>query len=299
MEAPATRPVGPLVVLVDGRLDAGRSRLDGSPTGLEVGGGPGRDGAFLRLHVREGSHLTLLEEWRLTEGATGATRSASEVVVGSGASLEHVKLQAEPAGGHPVSRIEVHLEQDAHYSLRLLSLGGTAAEEEVHATLVGEGARFELAGLLLAGGNQRMDARVLVDHERPRGWSRQTFRGVVAGHARGAFHGGVRVRPGAQGTDARQTSRGLLLSETATLVTRPELEIEADDVKCAHGAAIGTLDPDAIFYLRSRGMDETEARLLLIRGFASEVLESIPDAGLRAGLQAAVEGCLAAGEFGT
>jgi len=143
------------------------------------------------------------------------------------------------------------------------------------------GADCTLHGLFLATGEQLIDNHTLVDHAMPHGTSRELYKGILGGSSRGVFRGRVIVRPGAQKTDARQSNPNLLLADSAEIDTKPQLEIYADDVKCSHGSAIGRLDADALFYLRSRGIDAERARLVLTRGFAVEVLEQLPAPALR------------------
>ena len=160
------------------------------------------------------------------------------------------------------------------------------ARTEIAVALDGEGAQCALDGLYLATGRQHIDHHTRIDHSRPHGTSREFYKGVLDGAARAVFNGKVIVQPVAQKTDAKQTNRNLLLSETARVDTKPQLEIFADDVKCTHGAAVGQLDDDAIFYLRSRGLDVDQARTLLIEAFAGDILGRIRVAPLRERLEA-------------
>jgi Fe-S cluster assembly protein SufD len=148
-----------------------------------------------------------------------------------------------------------------------------------------EGAECVLNGLYLAVGCQHMDNHTFIDHARPNGTSREFYKGVLAGASHGVFNGKIRVRKDAQKTDARQTNKNLLLSEAALVDTKPQLEIHADDVKCTHGATIGQLDEEALFYLRSRGIGEEQARSLLVHAFASDIVERIPIGPVRTGLE--------------
>jgi Fe-S cluster assembly protein SufD len=165
----------------------------------------------------------------------------------------------------------------------------------VRVRLEGEGAECGLDGLYVIGGRQHVDIHTVVDHAVPRGRSRQLYKGVLDGRARGVFSGRVVVRPGAQKTDAFQTNKNLLLSDGVEVDSKPQLEIFADDVKCSHGAADGQLAADALFYLRSRGLGEAAARALLTYGFASEVLSRIPLDQVRTRLEALLQARLAGG----
>jgi Fe-S cluster assembly protein SufD len=151
-----------------------------------------------------------------------------------------------------------------------------------------EGADCTLNGLYLVDGTRHVDNHTAIDHTKPHGTSRELYKGILDGKSRGVFNGKVVVRPDAQKTDAQQTNRNILLSEDATIDTKPQLEIFADDVKCAHGAAVGQLDPQAVFYLRSRGLSPAAARRLLTYGFASEITSQIPIEPLRAQLDASL-----------
>jgi Fe-S cluster assembly protein SufD len=156
-----------------------------------------------------------------------------------------------------------------------LSIGGRLSRCNVNTILEGAGAECSLDGLYLARGEQHVDFHTTIDHARPHGTSRELYKGVLDERATAVFNGKVYVRPDAQKSDAGQVNRNLLLSDSATVNTKPQLEIFADDVKCSHGAAIGRLDPDHLFFLRSRGIGPDDARRLLIFGFANEVIERI------------------------
>ena len=163
----------------------------------------------------------------------------------------------------------------------LLLLGGALVRNNVHPVLAGEGAECLVNGLFIGGGRQHMDNYMMVEHASPHCASRQFYNGILDGHAQGVFHGRIIVHNAAQKTDAKQTNRNLLLSDDAQIHTKPQLEIYADDVKCTHGATIGQIEEDALFYLRSRGIDEASARKLLLSAFASECLERMKQDGVR------------------
>jgi Fe-S cluster assembly protein SufD len=164
---------------------------------------------------------------------------------------------------------------DSRFASCAVTLGGRLVRNDVDARLDAEGAECALNGLFVVGGVQHVDTHTVVDHAQPRTTSRQLYKGVLDGRARGVFNGRVIVRPGANGTDAHQTNKNLILSDGVEVDSKPQLEIFADDVKCSHGAADGQLAEDAIFYLESRGLDEAAARTLLTHGFANEVLGRI------------------------
>jgi Fe-S cluster assembly protein SufD len=162
-----------------------------------------------------------------------------------------------------------------------LLLGGALVRNNVHPVIDGEGAECLINGLFLGTDRQHMDNYMLVEHASPRGASRQFYNGILDQHAHGVFHGRIIVHKDAQSTDAKQTNRNLLLSDDAQIDTKPQLEIHADDVKCTHGATIGQLEEDALFYLRSRGLDEASARRLILLAFAGECLDRMANASTR------------------
>jgi Fe-S cluster assembly protein SufD len=170
-----------------------------------------------------------------------------------------------------------------------LAFGARLSRHDINAVLDGEGAECTLNGLLILRDDQHVDHHTTLDHAKPHCPSWEVFNGVFDDRSRGVFTGRIIVRPGAQRTDSKQTSNNLLLSEEARADSQPQLEIYADDVKCTHGATLGPLDPNAMFYLRSRGLDEHVARNLLTYGFGAEILNSIADEALRAQLDAVVQ----------
>ncbi len=199
----------------------------------------------------------------------------SQYHVAEGASLERETIQLESPDATFLSAAALCAERDARIRNRAIALGARLAREDLVCTLAGSGAECDLTGLYLTAEGQHSDHHTTVDHSVPQCASRQLYRGVLGGRSRGAFTGTVIVREGAQQSDAQQKNESLLLSERAEADTKPQLEIYADDVKCSHGSTIGQLDPDALFYLRSRGIGEEDARALLIRGFASAITGDI------------------------
>ncbi len=231
--------------------------------------------------AERGSELTLVESYGAVAPRPSFTNAVTEVALGSGARLTHVKLQAEAEGSFHIGGLHVEQGRDSRFASHLFSLGGALARNEVHATFAAEGGECTLQGLYVGHGTQHLDHHTRLDHAHPRCISRELYKGVLDDHARGTFHGKVLVRPDAQQTDSRQYNRNLLLSETAMADSRPQLEILADDVKCAHGATVGRLDEQALFYLRARGIPKAEAERLLTHAFASEVVGAVPVAALR------------------
>lgn len=199
----------------------------------------------------------------------------TEIVVKENASLEHYKMERENEQAFHVSTTQVHLAERASFSSASIALGGALVRNNIDVKLQGEGAQVSLNGLYMVSGSQHVDHHTLIDHPRPNGTSRQLYKGLLSGKSTGVFSGKVYVHEGAQKTDAQQVNKNLLLSKEATMNTKPQLEILADDVKCTHGAAVGQLEDEAIFYLKTRGIDPYEAAKLLSFGFTAEVLDSI------------------------
>jgi Fe-S cluster assembly protein SufD len=229
-----------------------------------------------------GSQATVVETYAGLFDNVYFTNAVTEVVLGEGARLDHTKLQEESARAFHIALLHVHHGRDSRFTSHSVALGAALARNEVRTLFASEGSECTLNGLYMATDKQHLDNRTLIDHQSPHCTSRELYKGVLDGHSRGVFSGRVLVRMDAQKTDASQTNRNLLLSEDALVNTKPQLEIFADDVKCAHGAAVGKLDEDALFYLRSRGLGREAARSLLTYAFASEMVNLIPLGPLRA-----------------
>jgi Fe-S cluster assembly protein SufD len=239
--------------------------------------------------LAEGARVAFIETFAGAGGAGPTTTNASTtVVVGPGAHLTHHRIQREPAGAVHVGHTRIAQAADSQVRSVSVMLGADIARHAVDVALGGPDARADLDGLYLPGGRQRHDNLVTVDHSSSGCTSSQRYRGVVDGEARGSFGGHVIVRPDTTATDARQSNRNLVLSRTAQADTRPWLEILADDVVCSHGATVGRLDDDALFYLRSRGIPRAEARAMLVQGFVGEITEAITPRSLREHVVAAV-----------
>ena len=243
-----------------------------------------------------GSRATIVESFHGAGPGPGLTNALTQVVLGEGASIDHYKVQAEDVGAFHMSSLEVQPARASCFRSCLLALGACLGRHEVVAHLEAEQATVQLDGLFLPTGTQHHDNPVLVDHAAPKCTSHQLFKGIVSDRASGVFNGHVVVRPGAAGTDAHQVNKNLLLSEQAQVYTRPRLEIFADEVACTHGAAVGQLDEDALFYLRSRGIPERAARALLIGGFAEELLDRWPAGPLQDYARELVAARLGAGD---
>jgi Fe-S cluster assembly protein SufD len=233
--------------------------------------------AHLKVFVRAGrrSQLTLIEHYLGAEEAESFTNAVTHFDLQSGARVSHYRLQQESTRGFHMAHVEARLNSDSRYMCHDVAFGSTLARTHIGASLLGTGADAQLRGLFAPNGNQHLDTYTLVDHAAAHTVSTEEYRGIAGGRGRGVFRGKVIVRQDAQKIDSRQSSRNLLLSPTAEIDTRPELEIYANDVKCSHGATTGQLDATALFYLRSRGLSDDEARRLLIRAFAESILSGM------------------------
>ena len=231
--------------------------------------------------VEDGGQATIIESYLGWGDTAYLTNAVTEKVLGRNATLNYYKVQQESLKAFHIADLHVHLARDSHLEAHSFSLGSMLARHGVNALLAEEGVSCSLNGLYLADGRRHVDTYLFVDHAKPRGTSRETFKGVVGGRARGVFNGKVLVRQDAQQTDAHMGNKNLLLTRDAEVDTRPQLEIYADDVKCTHGATVGQIDEAALFYLRSRAIDEQTARGFLIFGFAHDIIDRISDARVR------------------
>jgi len=220
------------------------------------------------------------------------TNAVTEVVLGEKARLDTVRIQRESIRAYHTAVTHSHQTRDSVYSFVTFTFGARLSRHDVDATLDGEGAECILDGLSLLRGQQHADYHTTLEHAQPNCNSWEYFNGVFDDRAHGVFNGRIIVRPGAQKTDSKQTNNGLLLSERARADSQPQLEIYADDVKCTHGATLGPIDDDHMFYLRSRGLTDADARAILTYGFASEILRAVPVESLRADLDQLVHGWL-------
>jgi len=219
-----------------------------------------------------GSRATIVESYVGILGDVYLTNAVTDIVLEEGAVVEHYKVQNEAETAFHIALLDVRQGRGSRFSSHSLALGGSTARHEVRVRLESEGAEVTLNGLYMPKNVQHLDNPTTIEHAAPHCTSRELYKGVVDGRGRGSFDGRIIVRPGAFKTDASQTNKNLLLSESAQVDTRPRLEIFADDVKCTHGAAVGQLDEEAVFYLRSRGVPRAAARDLLTYAFASEML---------------------------
>ena len=230
------------------------------------------------------SRCTVIEHFVGGTAGECFTNAVAEVEVAAGASVEHYRIQQESGRAFHIGHVNVRVQSDGRYASHDIALGASLARLNLGTILQGPGAHVALHGLLAPLANQHLDSHTTIDHAAPHTTSDENYRGIAGERGRGVFNGKVIVRPDAQKTDARQSSRNLLLAPGAEIDTKPELEIYANDVKCSHGATTGQLDASALFYLRSRGLDEATARALLIRAFAESVVSSIGPPAVRSHL---------------
>lgn len=245
------------------------------------------------IELRAGASVTVLEH-HLSAGEHAHLGNAlTHVHLAAGSQLLHARIQDESTGATLLARTDAVLARDAHYQRSDLELGSALSRHELNVRLEGGGARLSASGVLLATGRRHVDTRLGIEHIGRDTVCDLLWRGLAAGRGRAVFHGGIVIRPGADGSDARLSNKNLLLSDTAEIDTQPVLEIHADEVKAAHGATVGQLDPTAMFYLRSRGLPEPEARRLLTTAFCREVTAAVVSPALRDTLTLALDSALA------
>lgn len=251
----------------------------------------GRSSAnFPRVLVvaEENSSATVIENFVSNDGKRYFTNAVTEVVVKDGARLDHYRLQRESHDAFHVSTTSAELGRASRYDTTSINLGAQLARHDVSVVMDHEGAETSVDGLYMVGPDQHTDTHSVIDHKQPHCNSHQLYKGILDGNGRAVFNGKIFVREGAQKTDAMQTNKNLLLSNKARVDTKPQLEIFADDVKCAHGAAVGQIDPEELFYLETRGITPELGRSLLTYGFAEEVIGKIKLASIRSELDEVV-----------
>ncbi len=232
-----------------------------------------------------GASCTLIESYHtIGEGASTLTNAVTETVVGSGARVHHIKVQHENSLARNISYHKVHMAGDSYQHLTTLTLGGALVRNTLNLRLDGQQINTYLNGLYVLDGDQVVDNHTLVDHAQPNCYSSELYKGIISGRAQGIFNGKIWVRPDAQKTNAYQSNKNILLSDEASMNTKPQLEIYADDVKCSHGATTGQLDEESLFYLRARGIGEATARALLNQAFAADVIAQVEHPGIREAL---------------
>lgn len=242
------------------------------------------------------SQVTLVEGYIALDDGVYFTNAVTEVVVGEGAVVDYYKLQQESVRAFHIATLQFHQGRSSTVTSHSIALGAALAREDLNVVLGGEGGECLLDGLYVATGAQHVDNHTTLDHAKPHCGSREVYKGVLDGKSSGVFNGKIIVRKDAQRTDAKQSNKNLLLSEGAVINTKPQLEIYADDVKCTHGATVGQIDEDAVFYLRSRGIRLEDARHLLTYAFANEILGRMKFRTLRDRLMGALFERLAKGQ---
>ncbi len=235
-----------------------------------------------------GSEATVIEDYVSLAGGSYFTDAVTEIAVADGACLDHVRVQRESTDAFHIANCAVTLGASSRYRSVAVALGARLSRFDIGVLQQAEGAESTVDGLALIAGEQLADSHTLIDHAKPQGTSRQLHKCIVGGAAHAVFNGKVVVRAGAQHTDSAQSSRNLLLSGRAQVDTKPQLEIFADDVKCAHGATVGQLEAEEVFYLKSRGLADAAAKSLLTYAFGAEVIDRIPVASLRSRLERTV-----------
>jgi Fe-S cluster assembly protein SufD len=238
------------------------------------------------------SQATVIEEYVSLGSGAMLCNSATELIAGENATVSHYMIEREHQEAFNISTLRIQQERSANIASHSLLLGGGLVRNNVHPVLAGEGGECLINGLFVGDGRQHLDNYMHVEHASPHCSSRQFYNGILDGHAHGVFHGRIVVHKNAQKTDAKQTNRNLLLSDDAQIDTKPQLEIYADDVKCTHGATIGQIEENALFYLRSRGIDERSARKILLLAFASECVERMKPGVARSHAESLIQGHL-------
>lgn len=238
--------------------------------------------------VGDGSQASIVEDYLAVGEGAYFNNAVTEIVVGANSVVEHYKIQDENDAAFHVATVQVHQARSSRFTHHSISFGGALVRNDVNVAMDGEGAECALNGLYVAAHKQHVDNHTVIDHIKAHCSSRETYKGILDDNSSAVFDGSIIVRKDAQKTDARQSNKNLLLSEHATINSKPQLEINADDVKCSHGTTIGHLDEDSIYYLRSRGIGEKEARSVLTYGFANDVLNRMKLDAVRVRLECAL-----------
>jgi Fe-S cluster assembly protein SufD len=232
-------------------------------------------GEGIRVSVPANERVTLIERFQSNDAQLYSTQSRVSVSVAPGARVNHYKLVLEGPHADHQSFLEAHVERGAAFYSHVFLMAGAHIRNTLQVRLTGENAECVLNGLYVGGGKQVIETNTLIEHQKPHGSSREFYKGILDGEAQGSFDGLIVVAKDAQKTDSSQVNKNLLLSPKAKARSLPELKILANDVKCKHGSTIGQLDPQQLFYLRSRGIPQQEARQVLIYAFASEMIELV------------------------
>ena len=232
-----------------------------------------------------GSAVTIVEDYVSLQRASYFTNAVAEIALADDARVDHIRVQRDGGQAFHIANCAVSLARASRYHAVSVALGARISRHDLNVLQAAEGAECTIDGLALIGGRQLADTHTSIDHAKPDGVSRQLHKCIAGGAAHAVFNGKIMVRHGAQRTDSSQSSRNLLLSGKARVDTKPQLEIFADDVKCAHGATVGQLDSEAVFYLTSRGLSDAAARKLLTYAFGAEIIDRISVASLRQRLE--------------
>jgi Fe-S cluster assembly protein SufD len=238
------------------------------------------------------SQITIVESFIGLDDSVYLTNAVTEIAAGPNAIIDYYNIERQSSQGFHVATVSAHLDRDASLTSHSISFGGSLVRNDLNVTLNGEGSHCTLNGLFAVDRQRLVDNHTRIDHARPHASSRELYKGVLAGNAEGVFNGVIAVHENAWKTDAVQYSKNLLLSRHAQINTKPQLEIRNNDVRCFHGATIGQIDEDAIFYLRSRGIAADEANRILVRGFAREIIDSIHISTVRAQVEQLMDGWL-------
>ena len=238
--------------------------------------------------AESGSDVTIIEDYVSLQDEAYFTNAVTEIVLADQARVHHTRVQRESAQAFHIANCAVSLAQGSNYQSVNVALGARISRYNLNVLQAAEGTECAVDGLALISGSQLADTHTCIDHAQPHGVSRQLHKCIVGGSAHAVFNGKIMVRPGAQRTDSQQSSRNLLLTGRAQVDTKPQLEIFADDVKCTHGATVGQLDSEEVFYLQSRGLSEIVARNLLTYAFGAEIIDRIPVASLKIQLEKTV-----------
>ncbi len=267
------------------------------PLGLlvidDASAAPGLSQLRVDIEVAAGQSLELVEYYLSTGDEAHYSNAVLRLDLEEGGSARHVRIQDRGLGHSQTQRLDVALARDAAFESASFDLGGRLTRNDLNVDLAAPDSRAEFAGLYLSGDGQHVDNHTLVDHRTGPTVSRQEYRGILFGRSRAVWNGKAMVHEGADGTDAEQANHNLLLSENAEIDTKPELEIYAEDVRCAHGTTVGQLDERALFYLRSRGLDADDARRLLVHAFATQILTATPVDAMKPHLEALLDAKLA------
>ncbi len=243
----------------------------------------------LLVIAEEGSQATVIESVHTFGAYASLKNSVSEYYVAKNASLEHYRIQDDSELSHTIDFTQVNQESDSHYHNVNVSIGGQFNRNNIHTLLNGENIESNLSGVFITSGNELFDIHSLADHAFPNCVSNENYKGILFGNSTGIFNGKILVRKDAQKTNAYQSNKNVLLSDNASIFTKPELEIYADDVKCSHGATSGALDEISIFYLVSRGIGRKKAEAMILNAIADDIIDLIKHEPLRLHLLERVE----------